>query len=242
MKKVIVVVAAAVLVFTASANAVVITNPGFEDGDGTVTVPPGWTAYGRGNPNHMVDPPSGVHVPGINNESTYQLNDDRAPEGSRSYSIHKNGDSSAGIYQVVDVTGLDGLSASLSAFTHFGDQGGAWHEFGIIQGAWSNPDNLDGAKIWAWKTDSWGLNGFWNDGSGTTGTASQDATTVGNWKLTTVNFTIPEGVTQMTIYVKDGAGSGIHATWLDDVVLTPEPTALALMALGFLPLLRRRRT
>jgi hypothetical protein len=29
--------------------------------------------------------------------------------------------------------------------------------------------------------------------------------------------------------------------WFDDIVLTPEPTALALLALGFLPMLRRRR-
>lgn len=45
----------------------------------------------------------------------------------------------------------------------------------------------------------------------------------------------------LVIALKVGASGGSNTTTFSEMSLTPEPTALALMVLGFLPLLRRRR-
>ncbi len=142
-------------------------------------------------------------------------------------------------YQVVNVT--PGQTYTLSG-TVAGQGSNYWTEVLLFEFAGENLAGGDGIDAPApdaniqLKSDGFGLNGFVYPGPTNfdtnvwafppNGSPSLDITPAGN---------------QIVVGLKAGASGGSNEANFTNVSLVPEPSALALIALGFLPLLRRRR-
>lgn len=225
MKKAIVVLA--VLAMASAANANVLVNGDFSAGDvapfnvgsggeaiGTI---PGWNVTGFG--------------PGTNHPSVQ-----------------------GGVYE--DATGVTtaylwqsayvgaGATPTIDGWISYGGEDRQYLEIFVVDGQYATGASLPGGLgannpgiPWAFKTASWG--GPPNNYSGTF-----DQLVAQGQGIATDNrgsiAAMPSGYA--TIVFRYGWGGDDTGTLqLDNLVMTPEPTALAFVALGFLPLLRRRR-
>lgn len=142
----------AVIAFAVPASANLLTNGDFEMGNNT-----GWTQYGSG----------GFGLLGVasypNDIGGYPLSaaDDENSDGTPYYTrvtywsdMGHSGRGSNGQYQVVTVPPeLVGQELTLDARIHWHNHQlqYTWHEWGIIDGTWTNPDNLSGATVSLYK-------------------------------------------------------------------------------------------
>lgn len=136
-----------------------------------------------------------------------------------------------GIYQVINLPlgagtyTIDGYWRSSNVTAQ-----NAWAEVIVVEG--NNPPT-NGQDLTAplhYKNDTFGGGPTWD---GLISSYVQQGGALGG------TFTTASGI--ITLVLKSGNGSGSSGTYFDDIYITPEPTSLALLALGGLAFLRRRR-
>mgnify|MGYP003573596102 FL=1 len=149
--------------------------------------------------------------------------------------VATGGTGSSAMYQYITV--IPGEDVTIDA-TVSADGDLNWVEVLLMNDSGASiGDQLDSAPLDSSiisKVDGWGLNG---------GMPMATQTDLAAWFYPSGlnSKTVAASGSTMIVAIKTGSGgAGTYATY-DDIVVTPEPASLALVALGGLPLLLRRR-
>lgn len=208
-------VLAAVLAMMASPvfGLPVVVNGDFNSGNA------GWTQYGGGY---------GINETVHNTDIGAFPTPDLGPYGTVTFwsNMGHSGQGSAGRYQIVDTSLYIGQPLTLEVLGQWHNHGQqwSWHEWGVIDGTNTDPNNLGGWTFWMEKRES-----------------PADPNPPGDaWQAFSIDFTPTQST--ITVFYKGGTNTGdASLTRAKNFTITPEPTALMLLGLGLIPMLRRRR-